>query len=241
METWLPGRTLICLWAGWLVAAAVIVWLANGTHIDITLADQAFDFHQQRFQLKHDFLFETVMHAYAKKILIGCWLILLFLAVLPTTIAAHLPAKLHGYTLSAYALRWIVGLALVNSSLVAWMKHLMPHACPWDITRYGGHIAWVPAFSWHAATEAGHCFPAGHATSGLWLSALCLLWLPHHPRKALAVALLGLAAGLLLGWSQQMRGAHFLSHTLSSVWLMCGLLLCVLSFTRSHPSCFHDF
>ena len=236
METWLPRRTLIRLWAAWLVAAAVIVWLANGTHIDIALADHAFDFQQQRFQLRHDFLYETVMHEYAKKILIGFWLFLLFLAAFPATIAQHFSVKPDGYTL-----RWIVGLALVNSGLVAWMKHLMPHACPWDTARYGGHTLWVPAFAWHAASEAGHCFPAGHATSGLWLSALCLLWLPHQPRKALAVAMLGLATGLLLGWSQQMRGAHFLSHTLSSVWLMCGLLLCVLSFTRSHSSCSHDF
>jgi membrane-associated PAP2 superfamily phosphatase len=40
---------------------------------------------------------------------------------------------------------------------------------------------------------------------------------------------LGIGAGLGLGWVQQLRGAHFLSHTLWSAWIAAAI---VLLFTR---------
>ena len=58
-----------------------------------------------------------------------------------------------------------------------------------------------------AGIELGGCFPAGHASSALWLAGLCVWWLPRRPRMAAAVFAAGLAAGFALGWVQQMRGA----------------------------------
>lgn len=234
MERWLANPRLAWLWL-WLALSAIAIFLmANYTTLDLMLADQMFDFSHGRFPFRHAVLFDTVMHHYAKYLLLTVWLVLLVFALLPV--------KLRPCWLSSalqYRLRWVAALAVAHSGLVSWLKHQMPHACPWDITRYGGNSPWFPAFAAHLPGMTGHCFPAGHASSGLWLSALCLCWLPQHPRKALGVALAGLAVGFALGWGQQMRGAHFLSHTLTSLWLMCALLLCVLSFSRSayaHPS-----
>ena len=98
-----------------------------------------------------------------------------------------------------------------------------------SIDRYGGSepllrvLDWVPP-GWHA----GHCFPAGHASAGMWLAALAVFWLPHHPRRALAVFLGGSGVGLLLGWVQQMRGAHFLTHTLSTAWITSAVVLALI-------------
>ncbi|WP_019883750.1 MULTISPECIES: phosphatase PAP2 family protein [unclassified Methylophilus] len=231
MEPWVSGRTLIRLWWLWLCAAVIIVWLANSTSLDIRFADSAFDVNQHAFTLKHNVLLETVMHSYAKTILTIFWILLLLLAYVPSE---KLPVHFSASTI--YALRWITVLALVNAVVISCLKHQMPHACPWDIARYGGASPWVPTFSSHPAMQAGHCFPAGHATSGVWLSALCLLWLPQAPRKALLVAIAGLTVGFMLGWAQQLRGAHFLSHTLTSLWLMCGWLLMVFTFSKSRRS-----
>lgn len=228
MERWLGKRLIGWLWV-WLGASAlVIVAMANYTPLDLMLADWMFDFSRGQFTYQHVFFFDMVMHSYAKYLLLGVWLVLVVFALLPTKMRPKWlsPAQ-------QYRLRWVAALAIAHSSLVSWLKHQMPHACPWDITRYGGSLDWFPAFAAHTSHMGGHCFPAGHASSGLWLSALCLCWLPHHPRKALVVGLAGLAVGFMLGWCQQLRGAHFLSHTLTSVWLMCALLLCVLSFSSS--------
>lgn len=230
MESWISGRTLIKLWGFWLLAALSILWLANHTNADIRMADGAFDFQRHIFPLKHDFVVETVMHQYAKILLTILWLLVLLVSFTPI-------GKLSGCfsTSTLYRLRWISMLALFNAVMVSALKHHMPHACPWDITRYGGDSPWLPAFTSHPAMQAGHCFPAGHATSGVWLSAFCLLWLPQSPRKALLVSICGLSIGLLLGWAQQLRGAHFLSHTLTSIWLMSSWLLIVLTFSKSRP------
>lgn len=231
MEPWVSGRTLIKLWSLWLLAAVSIIWLANHTNADIRLADRAFDFQLHIFPLKHDFVMETVMHQYAKVLLTALWLLILLLSFTPL-------GKLTGYfsTSTLYTLRWITTLAVLNAIVVSALKHQMPHACPWDISRYGGDSPWVPAFTAHPAMQAGHCFPAGHATSGMWLSAFCLLWLPQSPRKALLVSIGGFSIGLLLGWAQQLRGAHFLSHTLTSTWLMSSWLLIALTFSKSRLS-----
>lgn len=226
--SWLPQPTLKTLWSLWLLMAMAILWLANGTQIDLLLADQQFDFGQHAFTRKHVFFYEVVMHEYAKQLFTVIWLGLALLAWLPKRVLGD---KVSSAT--RYKLRWVVAIALINALVVSGLKHQMPHACPWDIARYGGQLAWVPTFSPHPAQEAGHCFPAGHTTSALWLAALSLLWLPQAPRKALWVAIAGLTAGFMLGWAQQMRGAHFLSHTLSSLWLMCGWLLFVVTFSKS--------
>jgi len=80
---------------------------------------------------------------------------------------------------------------------------------------------------------AGHCFPAGHATVGLWLAAFLIFWLPDQPKKALVVFCSGIALGFILGWVQQMRGAHFLFHTLWSAWLASLIILVMLTFTTT--------
>jgi membrane-associated PAP2 superfamily phosphatase len=228
VERWLTNKGLAWLWLLLGVSAIGIFAMANYTMLDLTLADRMFDFSRGQFTYQHAFFYDTVMHSYIKHLLLSVWLVLFVLALLPT---GFRPSWLS--SAQQYRLRWVTALAVVHSGLVSWLKHQMPHACPWDVTRYGGTSDWFPAFAAHTPQMNGHCFPAGHASSGLWLSALCLCWLPQHPRKALLVAVAGLAAGFALGWCQQLRGAHFLSHTLTSLWLMCALLLCVLSFSNN--------
>lgn len=84
--------------------------------------------------------------------------------------------------------------------------------------------------------ELGACFPGGHATTGLWLASLCVFWIPNKPRKALAVFALGLLLGFIMGWVQQMRGAHFLFHTLWSMWIASLIILILLEYFKSNYS-----
>lgn len=63
-------------------------------------------------------------------------------------------------------------------------------------------------------TSACHVFPAGHASAGCaWVSLyfFALLLSPSWRWWGLA---LGLVAGGVFGVTQQLRGAHFLSHVL---------------------------
>lgn len=94
--------------------------------------------------------------------------------------------------------------------------------------RYGGTLPYLKIFdALPPGIRPGHCFPAGHASVALWLPSLAIWWLPGRRKTAATVFALGLLPGLLLGWVQQMRGAHFLSHTLWSVWIACLLIACI--------------
>ncbi|MES3022492.1 MAG: hypothetical protein V4857_13010 [Pseudomonadota bacterium] len=57
----------------------------------------------------------------------------------------------------------------------------------------------------------------------MWLVSLCVFFLPHRPRAALWMARAALLPGFALGWLQQLRGAHFLTHTLWSMWIACAI------------------
>lgn len=106
------------------------------------------------------------------------------------------------------------------------LKSQSIHHCPWDLQRYGGYAPYLRLFdSLPDGVKAGHCFPAGHASSGLWLAAFFVFWLPSRPRMACFMFMVGLLPGLMLGWVQQLRGAHFLTHTLWSAWIASLLIL----------------
>jgi membrane-associated PAP2 superfamily phosphatase len=110
--------------------------------------------------------------------------------------------------------------ALIASATVAALKAGSGTSCPWDLQPFGGvaqHLS-----HWQGWVEAdggsGHCFPAGHASSGFafvggWFAFRAQ---PRVARVWLAASLVG---GLLFGLAQQARGAHFMSHTLWTAWI----------------------
>ena len=102
--------------------------------------------------------------------------------------------------------------------------------CPWGVDLYGGKSPFLRLLDVvPEAWQAGHCFPAGHASTAMWFSALAVLWLPENPRRATLVFLAGIGAGFILGWVQQMRGQHFLTHTLWTAWLSSALIVALIA------------
>lgn len=206
----------------WLLWAFVILWIGNFTNIDMVLADHYYDFMIGKFPWKRDWFVANFMHYWLRTILIvlGLGFILRDIAewLFPTS------NPLTRYRLGVVALS-----AVLVPTTIAMLKRFSTSHCPWDIDRYGGDYPYVRLLEeWPVGMEAGQCMPAGHASSALWLAALAVYWLPKSPTKAFTVYLGGLLLGFLLGWAQQMRGAHFLTHTLWSVWIasvMIGILI----------------
>jgi membrane-associated PAP2 superfamily phosphatase len=99
-------------------------------------------------------------------------------------------------------------------------KNLTHVHCPSELERYGGTEIYAkvitrnrPAFR----KVPPHCFPAGHASGGFALFALYFL-----RRKAIWLAP-GLGVGWIMGLYQMFKGAHFLSHTLTTMFLALAL------------------
>ena len=223
--TWLT-RALALLAA----SALIILVLGQYTDLDLWLADLYFDPISQRFPWDKTWFATAFMHGYVKNVLMWIGFLLMAGALLDLIrpFARLAPAPRAALRISALA-------AFFEPLLISTLKRGSALHCPWGVDRYGGHNPFlrlldvVPA-DW----AAGHCFPAGHASSAMWLSALAAFWLPHAPARARAVFAFGLLAGFTLGWVQQMRGQHFLSHTLWTMWLSSALIVALLALF-AHP------
>jgi membrane-associated PAP2 superfamily phosphatase len=120
---------------------------------------------------------------------------------------------------------------LAGVLLVSLAKQASATSCPWDLKAFGGMAHYVSHWSWGVRDGGpGGCFPAGHASAGFAFVSGWFALRRSAPRVAGRWLACALGAGLLLGLGQQLRGAHYMSHTLwtASLCWMAGLLLDVL-------------
>jgi membrane-associated PAP2 superfamily phosphatase len=213
---------------GLLLAALVIVLLEQFTNIDLMIEDYYYNQELKTFVWKNAWFAKEFMHVYVKDFIIAGAVSLIFLVLLDGFITFSWLDHL-----SRFRLRFIASASIIIPLVISTLKHQSMLHCPWDISHYGGNAPFVRLLS-HVpeSMKAGHCFPAGHASTGLWLAAACVFWLPNHPKTALKVFFAGLSVGFLLGWVQQMRGAHFLFHTLWATWLASLMIVFMLVFTH---------
>lgn len=109
---------------------------------------------------------------------------------------------------------------LIAVIVISGLKLHSGTSCPWDLQEFGGMARHVSHWAW-GITDGGHggCFPAGHASGGFaFIGGFFALrhTMPVAARRWLWAALV---AGLVLGLAQQVRGAHYMSHTLWTAWL----------------------
>jgi len=91
--------------------------------------------------------------------------------------------------------------------------------CPSEIRRYGGDVAYAKLCEPYPADDRparrGGCFPAGHASGGFALLGLVAVRSTRRWRNSVIVAALGL--GWWMGLYQMLKGAHYLSHTTTTM------------------------
>lgn len=205
------------LWqAAWLLASATALLLVfNLTPLDLHLADVWYDPLRGYWPMRDAWWAAVLVHRWTKRALI--------LAALACIVMAWRRRA------SADAAGW--RLVAVSSVLVPLAASIGKRAsamhCPWEIDRYGGSSPYFDLFSAAPASlaSAGHCFPAAFVTSASWLLAFALFDYPARPRESRFAGSLALALSLAFGWVQQARGAHFLSHTLWSLWLSWTIIV----------------
>ena len=207
-----------------LFSASLILIINQYTDLDLVLADWFFDAGLNDFPWRKTWFANDFMHGWVKYAIIGFGIFLLGVTLLDIIRPLSIMTSLRRLQLRSVVLTMILA-----PLAVAMLKQGSNIHCPWSLTRYGGSepllrlLDWVPPH-W----DAGQCFPAGQTSTGSWLAAFAVFWLPHQPRRAFQIFLGGMAVGLLLGWVQQMRGAHFLTHTLATLWVSGAVLLAVL-------------
>jgi membrane-associated PAP2 superfamily phosphatase len=199
------------------VLASVLLMAFGG---DFWLADHLYAWEGGRWALRDSFVTTTVIHEIGKRITVVAWL-----GVVAATVVAQRKPALRAWHRPLLCLALSVMAATLAVSM---MKHLTHMDCPWDLQAYGGTHSYFGLFSFRPANvPASGCFPAGQASAGYAWVALYFFFLAVRPAWRWWGLGIGIAAGLLFGISQQLRGAHFLSHdlwTLMACWLISLLL-----------------
>ena len=120
---------------------------------------------------------------------------------------------------------------VASVGVVGLLKALTNVDCPWDLAAFGGDLPYVHLFADRPAQlPRGRCFPAAHASSGYALVALYFALRERSRVLARSGLALGIVAGLVFGFSQQSRGAHFFSHDLWSACITWMVALSVYAF-----------
>lgn len=226
--------------AALLITAGVILWLGRCTDIDLMLADALYDPGIHAFPWRHAWLTDTFSHVILKGLLSAAAAGVILAALLDAWRARRMrdPHEPHNADdpLARLRLRVVALSALLVPLVISALKQTSIAHCPWDLARYGGTEPYLRLFdALPFGVPAGHCLPAGHASSALWLVSLCVYWLPLRTRMAGRVAAAALAFGGAVGWMQQLRGAHFLTHTLWSTWLACAIVLALALLLQWQP------
>ena len=199
-----PPRILL-----WTVGSFLLLLAWDASRLDLTLAHWFGS--ASGFSLESHWLWRGVLH---DDIRLWPWVIELGLLVaifLPVGSFRQLPmARRAQLALTTLA-------ALLTVSTIKLYSHT---SCPWDLREFGGMATYVShwALGWRDGGTGG-CFPAGHASAGFsFIGGFFAFWhaLPKTAWRWFAGAML---AGLVLGLAQQVRGAHYMSHTLWTAWL----------------------
>jgi membrane-associated PAP2 superfamily phosphatase len=209
-------------WLIWpaLLAAALVV-LDFTTDSDRAVTRFVYDAQADAFPLRNNFWIEVVMHHWAKYAVITLGALVLG-GLLLTYVLPALDAQRR--------ILVFLALALVLAPLsVSVGKAVSPKHCPWDVDEFGGLVPYTRIFEAPTANvPPGHCFPAGHASTGF---ALMAFYFAAHARRmkktARAALALGIAAGFVLGWGRVLQGAHFMSHVFWS-GLLCWVVMVTL-------------
>lgn len=183
------------------------------TDVDLALQDRLFDFHTGRWLVDRDEpVARTLFYVGPKYSIILTGVVLLTLATGPAAWRARLGLDRRGV--------WIAVLTVATlPALAGTGKALTNMHCPWDLRRYGGTVPYVKLLESYPADDLpaspGHCYPAGHSSGGFAL--LGLAWMRPGRRWRRAAVLLGLGLGWWMGGYQMLKGAHYLSHTITTM------------------------
>jgi membrane-associated PAP2 superfamily phosphatase len=208
--------------------ALALLLVDAATDMDRSLTRLVFDRSAAAFPLRFNFWLDVVLHHWAKYAVatLGC-------VVLATFVLTFV---LPGLTKQRQLLLFIV-LALSLAPLsVTIGKAVSPRHCPWDVDEFGGLVPYTRLLEPNATNvEPGHCFPAGHASTGFALLAFYFAAYARRMRRtAPALLAIGIIAGLGLGFGRVLQGAHFASHVLWS-GLLCWIVMVALYMLLLRP------
>lgn len=193
----------------WIVAAFFLLLAWDMGRLDMPLARLYGD--AQGFAWRNHWLTGGVLHEGARGLACGVFGVLLLGLWWPLPFVVALSRR--------ERICWLATM-LLCVALIPLLKRVSSTSCPWSLAEFGGAVQYVP--HWVLGQRdggPGRCFPSGHASSAFGFLAGWFALREREPRAAKLWLIVTVMAGLVLGWVQMMRGAHYLSHSLWTAWV----------------------
>ena len=204
----IPPRIRLDLLVTTALLIGLIAWDVSGADLSVVRLFADLD----GFVERDSWWASTLLHSGGRWAAWGLAAGLLVVAIRTPTAVARGPGR------SERAL-WL-GTMFLCALTVPAMKGVSLTSCPWDLTAFGGVARYVS--HWRLGVPdggPGHCFPAGHAVAAFAFLGMYFLWREHHAGRARLWLAGVLGLGVLFGFAQLARGAHYVSHTLWSAWI----------------------
>jgi membrane-associated PAP2 superfamily phosphatase len=215
----LPRRWLSALDVSWLrmlLSAVCMLLVFELTPLDVWLADGYFV--GGNFVGKGNWWLDVFSHKWVK------WTMIL-LALLVWLRGAGRPLsprwRQDQPSLACSRLRHAVGSGHCRRVEAFQRLRIVPGMCCATAARLHTSNCW----SGRQSPSRGAVFRLDMPPAGFALFGFVLLWRGRNRRRANLAWWFAFTAGFVLGWGQQMRGAHFLSHTLWSAWVCWAVCL----------------
>lgn len=216
------------LWPISLIGLALtLLWDASG--LDLWVMAQLGS--SQGFAMQHNWWLEAVLHDGARQLAWGVLALLALMVWRPIGLFRHLPRRQRTEML----LGTLLALLLIST-----LKHHSLSSCPWDLQQFGGVAEYRSHWAWGLPDGGpGKCFPGGHASAAFAFLALPLSLLASElttHRHTGWWCLTGvLLAGIVLGATQTLRGAHYPSHNLWTALICWTVALLNYLICRAFP------
>lgn len=207
------------------LSAIGLVWLGQATDLDLDIAKLSYDVARKQFPIRDSWLASQFFHVYIK-----AFVVMIAVGFFACALLDLWRPETYWTREVGWRLRTVAVCAVLIPLTVNLLKQNSRLHCPWDLAMFGGVERYfrlvdrIPAGTTHI-----HCFPAGHASGGLWLASIMVIWFPGRPRTAWMIGFGLFGVGLMMGIVQQMRGAHFTTHTLWSAWIAIVIIYAAYS------------
>lgn len=206
----------------------VIVVILRVTDLDITISSLFFDFEKRQWYFGESWWSVTFIHKWGRDFVAIIFLLSLIAFVLCLFIKQIRPYLF----IFVYAVLTI----LLSTGIVAGLKHYSTIDCPWDLAVFNGTNPYFHLFAERTGPLTnGGCFPGGHSSGGFSLLLFYFLLRDYNKRYAYIALGSVILLGSIFSLGQWVRGAHFVSHDLSSAiicWFVALLLYKIIVQSR---------
>ena len=201
-----------------IIAYIFAIYLFQGLNWDHSIANFWFELEGNAWTLKEHWLTQTLIHKWGHHVSI-----FIYLVVIVLYLVSMKSPKLKPYN---FGLKYLVISLPVATLSISALKLVISVDCPWHIVDFGGvrnYEFWYKSLFYSTQENISHCFPSGHASSAYTYFALyffCKYYFKNYAKLTLITVIL---VGLVFGFAQQLRGAHYVSHDLTAA-LLCWLI-----------------